>query len=167
MILVNEQDEPIGTLAKTPTHEQGLLHRAFSIFLFNDAGEMLLQKRALTKYHSAGLWTNACCSHPYPSELINEAALRRLKEELGIETSLTHAFSFIYKANFDNGLTEHEFDHVLIGKWNGYCNFNEEEVDSIVFVAIDDLERDVTNHPYKYTEWFKIALPKIKNFINN
>src|SRR4249919_2599143 len=112
VILVNEQNEAIGTMEKMEAHRKALLHRAFSVFIFNSKGEMLLQQRALNKYHSGGLWTNACCSHPRPGELIEDAATRRLKEELGFETPLKKIFQFTYQASFDNGLTEHEFDHV-------------------------------------------------------
>src|SRR5215468_430433 len=113
VILVNELDEEIGTMEKLSAHEQGVLHRAISVFIFNEKGEMLLQQRASRKYHSGGLWTNACCSHPHPGEATHAAALRRLKEEMGFETSLKKAFDFVYKTSFDNGLTEHEFDHVF------------------------------------------------------
>ena len=118
VILVNEADEQIGVMEKMEAHEKGLLHRAFSVFIFNDKGEMLLQQRALNKYHSGGLWTNACCSHPRPGEDTLQAAKRRLMEEMGIETSLTLKNSFTYKTAFENGLTEHEFDHIFIGTFN-------------------------------------------------
>jgi len=119
VILVNEQDQPVGTMEKMEVHQKALLHRAFSVFLFNDRGEMLLHKRADSKYHSGGLWTNACCSHPRPGEDTRSAAEKRLQEEMGIVTPLTKAFDFIYKASFDNGLTEHEFDHVFTGTYQG------------------------------------------------
>ena len=128
VILVNEQDAPIGVMEKMEAHKTGTLHRAFSIFIFNSQGEMLLQQRAKGKYHSGGLWTNACCSHPQPGEQVEKAAERRLMEELGFSTSLEKVFDFLYKAGLDNGLTEHEFDHVFVGEYNGAINFNTEEV---------------------------------------
>ena len=115
MILVNERDEPLGSMEKMEAHRKGALHRAFSVFIFNSRGEMLLQQRALKKYHSGGLWTNACCSHPRPGETNEAAALRRLREEMGFDTSLQQIFSFTYRASFNNGLTEHEYDHVFAG----------------------------------------------------
>ena len=119
VILVNEHDDMVGIMDKMEAHQQGLLHRAFSIFIFNTKGEMLLQQRAFSKYHSGGLWTNACCSHPLPGEKTEDAAQRRLKEEIGFETSLEKIFDFVYKAAFENGLTEHEFDHVFAGEYEG------------------------------------------------
>ncbi|HSU49504.1 MAG TPA: isopentenyl-diphosphate Delta-isomerase, partial [Segetibacter sp.] len=119
VILVNELDEQIGKMEKMEAHSKGLLHRAFSVFIFNDQGEMLLQQRAVSKYHSGGLWTNACCSHPRPEEATEDAALRRLQEELGFTVSLAKIFDFRYNASFTNGLTEHEFDHVFVGTYNG------------------------------------------------
>src|SRR5688572_9486804 len=124
VILVNEFDEAIGSMEKMEAHEKALLHRAFSVFLFNKKGEMLLQKRAASKYHSPSLWTNACCSHPMPGEETKQAALRRLDEELGFTTSINKAFHFTYKAVFDNGLTEHEFDHVFVGEYQGAMQLN-------------------------------------------
>ena len=128
IILVNEEDVQVGTMEKMEVHERGLLHRAFSVFIFNKAGEMLLQQRALSKYHSGGLWTNACCSHPRPGEKTEDAAARRLFEELGFGTELRFAFSFTYKAAFDNGLTEHEFDHVFVGHFDGPLRPDPKEV---------------------------------------
>jgi isopentenyl-diphosphate Delta-isomerase len=167
MVLVNEQDEQIGLLEKTATHEQGLLHRAFSVFLFNTKGEMLMQKRALSKYHSPGLWSNACCSHPLQNEQVIDAASRRLQEELGIKTELTYKFNFIYKAELDNGLTEHEFDHVFTGVYEGQLNLNKDEVDSITYISIEDLKTDIDKNPFRYTAWFKIAILKFDNIINH
>jgi isopentenyl-diphosphate Delta-isomerase len=166
MVLVNEQDEQIGLLGKTATHEQGLLHRAFSIFLFNNKGEMLMQKRALSKYHSPGLWSNACCSHPLPQEQVIDAANRRLKEELGVETELTCKFNFIYKAELENGLIEYEFDHVFTGIYEGKATLNKDEVDSITYISMEDLNADIEKNPFRYTAWFKIAIPKLNTIIN-
>ena len=119
VVLVNEKDEAIGTMEKMAAHEKALLHRAFSVFVFNKNGDLLMQQRAHSKYHSGGLWTNTCCSHPRPGEHVADAANRRLQEEMGFTTSLNKAFDFTYKAAFDNGLTEHEFDHVFIGIYEG------------------------------------------------
>lgn len=145
-------------MEKMEAHEKGLLHRAFSVFIFNDKGEMLLQQRALTKYHSAGLWTNTCCSHPRPGETTISAAQRRLKEEMGLETKLDFKTSFTYKTKFESGLTEHEFDHVFVG----YCNedpiINPEEVNSFCWKNIMEVKEATKGKPDNYTAWFKIAL---------
>ena len=135
VILVDENDIAIGSMEKLEAHQKGILHRAFSVFIFNSNNELLLQRRALTKYHSSGLWTNTCCSHPQPNEDTLAAANRRLKEEMGMQTSLTHKTSFIYKTNFDNGLTEHEFDHVFIGHTDTNPTINPEEVDSYKWIS--------------------------------
>ena len=133
MILVNERDEQTGTIEKMEAHRKALLHRAFSIFIFNTKGEMLLQQRAMGKYHSPGLWTNTCCSHPRPGEDVEAAAGRRLKEEMGIDTPLHKIFDFIYRTEFDNGLTEFEFDHVYTGVYNGQLNPDRQEVTGLLF----------------------------------
>ena len=161
VILVDENDNEIGVEEKIKAHEDGKLHRAFSIFIFNSNGEMLLQQRAKNKYHSGGLWTNACCSHPRPNEKIEDAVHSRLMEEMGFDTELKEVFSFIYNAKFDNGLTEHELDHVFIGRYNGEVKPNPEEADDYKWAKIEWLENDVKLHPDKYTVWFKIALPKV------
>jgi isopentenyl-diphosphate delta-isomerase len=161
VILVNEQDEPIGTMEKMEAHRKALLHRAFSVFIFNAKGEMLLQQRAKNKYHSAGLWTNACCSHPFPGEDIKAAAQRRLQEELGIVTPISKAFDFIYRASFDNGLTEFEFDHVFIGSYNGPIFPDKNEVSDYCFKSLDEIHTSLLSHPSKYTDWFRIAFPKV------
>ncbi|HTC00175.1 MAG TPA: isopentenyl-diphosphate Delta-isomerase [Ferruginibacter sp.] len=164
VILVNEKDEAIGTMEKMEAHEKALLHRAFSIFIFNKKGEMLLQKRADKKYHSAGLWTNACCSHPQPDEDILQSATKRLQEEMGFETMITKAFDFIYKASFDNGLTEHEFDHVFIGSYDGDIQPNADEVSDYCFKSMEDLKESIDANSKNYTEWFKIAFPKLEAY---
>ncbi len=163
VILVNENDQEIGKMEKQEAHEKGLLHRAFSVFIFNDQKELLLQQRALTKYHSAGLWTNTCCSHPRVDETIVEAAHRRLQEEMGFDCFLEVKTSFIYKADFDNGLTEHEFDHVLVGNFNGEVIINPTEVACYKWVAIDWLKQDMMKNPNNYTAWFKIISKNILN----
>ena len=165
VILVNEMDRPVGTMEKMEVHQKALLHRAFSVFIFNEKGEMLLQKRAANKYHSAGLWTNACCSHPQPGDDITEAAGKRLQEEMGFTTPLEKVFDFIYKAPFDNGLTEYEFDHVLVGLYNGKIIPNADEVGDYCFKPVEDIKNSLQSHADKYTAWFKIAFPKVEAFI--
>lgn len=165
VILVDKHDGQIGVGEKLRTHLEGRLHRAFSIFIFNAKGELLLHKRSKTKYHSAGLWTNTCCSHPRPGESVKEAAHRRLKEEMGFDSELVQGFSFIYKAKLNNNLVEHEFDHVLIGKFDGRINPNPEEVESWKWVGIDELKIDIQNNPEKYTFWLRAALDKVMLYL--
>ncbi len=164
MILVNENDEQIGTVEKMEAHQKGLLHRAFSVFIFNKKGEMLLQQRADVKYHNGGLWTNTCCSHPLPGENLLAAAERRLFEEMGFSTSLSPAFNFTYNATFPNGLTEYEYDHVFTGTYDGKINADKNEVSDYCYKTLDEIEASLQTHPHKYTEWFKIAFPGIKLF---
>lgn len=164
VILVNEHDEATGAMEKMEAHRKGVLHRAFSIFIFNSKGEMLLQQRAFSKYHSGGLWTNACCSHPLPGEETKNAAARRLKEELGFETTVKKIFDFIYKAEFDNGLTEHEFDHVFTGEYEGVINLNKDEVNDYCYKKIGEIKHSLQTHPQKYTAWFHLAFPKIEDW---
>lgn len=154
VILVNEHDEPIGLMEKMEAHEKGVLHRAFSILIFNSEGEMLLQQRALSKYHSPGLWTNACCSHPRNGETILEAANRRLSEEMGMQTELSVLTRFIYKADFDNGLTEHELDYVVKGITNENPTINPEEVNDYRWINTADLSKWVKASPTDFTVWF-------------
>lgn len=167
LILVDENDVPLGTAEKMEAHERALLHRAFSVFIFNSKGEMLLQQRAINKYHSGGLWTNACCSHPYFEQDTLAAAEKRLQEEMGFVTPLTKVFAFVYKANFENGLTEHEYDHVFIGHYDGEISPNKEEVESFCFKNMEELKAAMDTHPQKYTAWFKIALPKLENYLSS
>jgi isopentenyl-diphosphate delta-isomerase len=161
VILIDENDKPIGTMGKLEAHQKGLLHRAFSVFIFNDKGELLLQKRASTKYHSPGLWTNTCCSHPLPGEETLAAAKRRLKEEMGMDALLIHKTSFVYKTNFDNGLTEHEFDHVFIGNYNANPVLNEDEAEEYKWMSLENIKSDIQRSPENFTSWFKIAMEKI------
>lgn len=161
VILVDETDNQIGVMEKMEAHEKALLHRAFSVFLFNTKGEMLLQRRALSKYHSGGLWTNACCSHPRPGETTLDAAKRRTEEELGIKPDIKHAFSFTYKASFDNGLTEHEYDHVFVGLWDDDVRLNPDEVAEVCYLSIDAIQTQLVQMPENYTEWFKIAFEQV------
>lgn len=156
MILVNERDEQIGVMPKLEAHQKAVLHRAFSIFILNDRNEIMLQQRAAGKYHSPLLWTNTCCSHQREGESNVEAGRRRLREEMGFEVELTDVFHFIYKAPFDNGLTEHELDHVMVGRYNGEPSINPDEVADWKWIGIEDLRRDMMEHPQRYTVWFKI-----------
>lgn len=156
VILVDENDRPIGLMNKLEAHEKALLHRAFSVFVLNDNQELLLQQRAHHKYHSPLLWTNTCCSHQREGESNIEAGSRRLMEEMGMKVELTEMFHFIYKAPFDNGLTEHELDHVMIGYSNEEPVINKEEVESWKWMKIEDVKSDMKQNPDEYTVWFKI-----------
>ncbi len=164
VVLVDEQDQPRGTMEKMEAHLKGELHRAFSIFIFNNKGEMLLQQRALSKYHSGGLWTNACCSHPVPGEEVASAARRRLREELNLDLPVEKVFSFTYKAGFDNGLTEYEYDHVFTARYDGAVDFNREEVMDTCYMSIRELKAAMEITPGKFTAWFRIAFPEIENW---
>jgi isopentenyl-diphosphate delta-isomerase len=164
VILVNEQDKPLGSMEKMEAHKAGVLHRAFSVFIFNSNGELLLQQRAQSKYHSGGLWTNTCCSHPQPGEDTNEAAKKRLQEEMGFTTGLIKVFDFTYKAIMENGLIEHEFDHVFAGNYDGPVPFNTEEVMDWSFMSIDELRSELASHPQKFTSWFRLAFPKLESW---
>jgi isopentenyl-diphosphate delta-isomerase len=162
IILVNEADQEIGTQEKLLAHQQGSLHRAFSIFIFNSKQEMLIHQRTSSKYHSGGLWTNACCSHQRPGENTETAAHRRLQEEMGFDCPLQKAFTFIYKVEIEkDNLFEHELDHVFIGHWDGVPHPNPTEVKNFKWVPIKTLTADVSAHPEKYTYWFKQALDKV------
>jgi isopentenyl-diphosphate delta-isomerase, type 1 len=163
VVLVNPEDEVLGLMEKQQAHVNGLLHRAFSIFLFNSKGEMLLQKRAAEKYHSPNQWTNAVCSHPRNGETYLEGAQRRLKEELGIETELSENFSFIYKADVGEGLWEHELDHVFVGTYEGDFNLNKDEVDDVRYISMEELDKEMAENPEHFTEWFKIILEEYKH----
>lgn len=163
VILVDEYDNELGTMEKIEAHEKAKLHRAFSVFIYNDKNELMLQQRALTKYHTPGLWTNTCCSHQLLNESNIEAGKRRLHEEMGFSTDLKETISFIYKAPFENGLTEHEFDYILVGNYNKEPNINPEEVNDWKWISLEDLESDIQKYPEKYTEWFKIIFKKHKS----
>ncbi|MEP7373415.1 MAG: isopentenyl-diphosphate Delta-isomerase [Chitinophagaceae bacterium] len=164
VILVNEKDEITGSMEKLETHKKGLLHRAFSIFVFNSQGEMLIQRRATQKYHSGGLWTNACCSHPQPGEETADAARKRLKEEMGFKIPVAKIFDFVYKAKFDNGLMEYEFDHVFVGEYEGEVNYDKEEVMDACYASMEKINHSLKSHPEKYTAWFHLAFPKIEKW---
>ena len=165
VILVDSNNEVLGTMPKLEAHEKGVLHRAFSVFIFNDKGELMLQQRAADKYHSPLLWTNTCCSHQRIEEENIEAGKRRLMEEMGFTVELSELFSFIYKAPFDNGLTEHELDFVLVGHYNDKPNINKEEVEDWKWITLDVLVEDIKINPEIYTIWFKIIFDKFHHYI--
>ncbi|WP_028374457.1 isopentenyl-diphosphate Delta-isomerase [Leeuwenhoekiella sp. MAR_2009_132] len=165
VILVDENDQQVGLMPKMEAHEKALLHRAFSVFVFNENKELMLQRRALHKYHSPGLWTNTCCSHQREGESNIAAGKRRLMEEMGFVTELEESISFIYKAPFDNGLTEHEFDHILLGNYEGLPNLNPDEVSEWKWMSLEDIKLDMINNPNVYTEWFKIIFDKFYKHI--
>ena len=162
LILVDEHDAVTGHDEKLRVHQLGLLHRAFSVFLFNDAGELLLQQRALTKYHSGGLWANSCCSHPRRGETLTQATQRRLQEELGITCPLHAAGHIIYRADVPPALIEHEYDHLFTGHYNGEFSLNPEEVAAVRWISLPDLDNEVKNHPERFTIWFKVILKKLR-----
>lgn len=164
VILVNEQDEAVGVMDKMEVHKKGLLHRAFSVFIFDSKGKMLLQQRSAEKYHGALLWTNACCSHPYPGEDVSDAAVRRLQEELGFVTQLQKIFCFTYHAEVENGLIEHEYDYVFTGEYEHVISPNPHEVANYTFESVEKIKEDIISHPQKFTSWFKIAFPKIEKW---
>ena len=166
LILVDKNDEPRGTLEKLEVHRQGLLHRAFSIFIFNTKGELLLQQRADDKYHSGGLWSNTCCSHPKFGEDIKVSISKRLNEEMGLVCETTFAFSFVYKAELQNGLIEHEYDHVYFGTSDVTPKANTAEVKNWKYVGIEDLAEEIKNYPESFTEWMKICLPRVAESLN-
>ena len=165
VILVDTNDNPIGVMPKMEAHKKALLHRAFSVFILNQNGELSLQQCALHKYHSPGLWTNTCCSHQRDGETNVFAGKRRLKEEMGFNTSLKELFSFIYKAPFDNGLTEHELDHVLLGYYEDTPKVNPEEVQSWKWMDLKQIEFAIKANPKDYTAWFKIIFDRFYNYI--
>ena len=165
VVLVDREDNVLGTMPKMAAHEAGALHRAFSIFVFNSKDELLVHQRALSKYHSPGLWTNTCCSHPRLDEEVLENAHQRLVEEMGFDTELEKAFTFLYKADVGQGLIEHEFDHVFIGKYDDDPAINPVEVGDWKFVSMNELRNDIDNHPNNYTEWFKIAFEKVEKYM--
>ena len=167
VILVNEQDEPIGVMNKMEAHEKAVLHRAFSVFVLNDKNEVMLQQRAHHKYHSPLLWTNTCCSHQRAGETNIEAGKRRLSEEMGFVVELKELFHFIYKAPFDNGLTEHELDHVMIGYSNQTPIINPDEVESWKWMTIEAIKEDMALYPELYTVWFKIIFDKFYHYLED
>ena len=160
VVLVNERDQPVGLMEKMEAHRKGLLHRAFSVFVLNADGELLLQKRASSKYHSGGLWTNTCCSHPREGEDVLDAAHRRMQEEMGFDCHLEKLFTFTYRAEFDNDMIEHEFDHVFVGYDNQNPTPNPEEVEDFAWLSLPKIEQDIKDNPEKYTAWFIIVFDR-------
>lgn len=167
VILVDENDNEIGTDEKINAHKHAKLHRSFSIFVFNSKHELMIQKRASTKYHSPNLWSNTCCSHPRPRESLEQATLRKLKQEMGFTCKLKEKFTFIYNVPFDNGLTEHEFDHVFFGTFDGAPKPNPMEAERWKWVSLDDLQKDISKYPEKYTFWFKVSFPRVLKHIRH
>lgn len=167
VVLVNENDEVLGRMEKLEAHQKGLLHRAFSVFIFNDKNELLIQKRAENKYHSAGLWTNTCCSHPKPDETVLEGAERRLFEEMGMKVSLRKAFDFIYKVEFENGLTEYELDHVVVGFSNANPALNPDEASQFKWVSFNEILNLLKYHPQSFTFWFSHIFEKHLDLLTN
>ena len=167
VILVNENDEQIGLMPKLEAHEKAQLHRAFSIFILNSKNEVMLQQRASEKYHSPLLWTNTCCSHQREGETNIQAGNRRLQEEMGFSTELKELFHFIYKAPFDNGLTEHELDHVMIGYYNENPQINPDEVESWKWMSVENIKHDMASNPQQYTVWFLIIFDKFYHYLEN
>jgi len=165
VILVNERDEPIGLMPKLEAHEKAVLHRAFSVFILNEKNQLMLQQRAHHKYHSPLLWTNTCCSHQREGESNLQAGNRRLREEMGFQAELKELFHFIYKAPFDNGLTEHELDHVMIGYYNENPVINPEEVEAWKWMDIEAVKEDISVHPELYTVWFKIIFEEFYHYL--
>ena len=165
VVLVDQDDQKLGLMEKQQAHVAGLLHRAFSVFVFNSKGELMIQQRAASKYHSPTLWTNTCCSHPRDNETYEEAAHRRLQEEMGFDCELEYKFNFIYKAHLENNLIEHELDHVFIGTFDEDPKLNPEEVMAYRWVELDDLKKDMEKNPQNYTAWFKIIFEHYVSYI--
>lgn len=166
VILVDRDDREVGVMEKLQAHVEGKLHRAFSVFIFNEKDELLLQQRALSKYHSGGLWTNTCCSHPKPNEKTIDGARRRLIEEMGFSTDVDWVGHVLYQAEFGNGLIEHEFDHVFLGYHDGNININLDEVETYKWISIQELEEWIQNKPTDFTAWFGLCLEKVKQALH-
>lgn len=167
VILVDANDHQTGVAEKMDAHRKGLLHRAFSVFIRNSQGQILLQQRAFSKYHSGGLWTNACCSHPRPGENLIDAAHRRIQEEMGFDCDLKHVYNFTYRVKLDNELTEHELDHVLVGVYDGPVKPSPEEVYDYRYVDIDVLESELSKNPESFTSWFRITYSDARKYLNS
>ncbi|MFV0141931.1 MULTISPECIES: isopentenyl-diphosphate Delta-isomerase [Empedobacter] len=165
VVLVDQDDQKLGLMEKQQAHVAGLLHRAFSVFVFNSKGELMIQQRAASKYHSPTLWTNTCCSHPRDNETYEQAAHRRLEEEMGFDCELEYKFNFIYKAQLENDLIEHELDHVFIGTFDDEPKLNPDEVMAYRWVELDDLKKDMKKNPQNYTAWFKIIFEHYVSYI--
>ena len=167
VVLVDREDREIGLAPKTEAHQKALLHRAFSVFVFNGVGELLLQQRSPDKYHSGGLWTNTCCSHPLPGENVHDAAHRRLVEEMGMDCPLESPFWFIYQTEFENGLSEHELDHVFLGNSDGPFRIDPTEVAAALWISLAELEAWMERRPQDFTFWFKHIYPRCAEFLHN
>lgn len=165
VILVDENDKKVGTEEKIRVHKEGKLHRAFSIFVFNSEGKLLLQKRAKSKYHSGGLWSNTCCSHPKPNESLEKAIHKRLKTEMGFDCELEEIFNFIYSAEFENGLSESEYDHVFKGEFNGKPDPNPNEAEDWKWISLEELKKDMERNPDKYTYWFRASIDRVISYV--
>jgi isopentenyl-diphosphate delta-isomerase len=165
VVLVDEDDNPLGVMEKIKAHREAQLHRAVSVFIIDSRGRWILQKRALDKYHSKGLWTNACCTHPYPGESDQEAAKRRLAEEMGLKCEIKEVFSFIYREELDNNLTEHELDHVFVGVTDQEPVINKNEVLDWKRISFDEMKRDIHSNPARYTVWFRKIFEKVHSHI--
>lgn len=159
--LIDQYDHPIGAMAKMEAHEKGLLHRAFSVIIYNAEGEMLLQRRAHGKYHSGGLWTNACCGHPAPQEEVALSAVKRLREEMGIGAEIRPLMTLVYHACLDNGLQEHEYDHIFVGLSDEVPDPDPEEVREYKYMSMPQIQEDIQRHEEAYTEWFKLIIGKL------
>jgi isopentenyl-diphosphate delta-isomerase len=165
VVLVDKNDKPVGTMEKMEAHEKGILHRAFSVFIFNEKNELMLQQRALSKYHSPGLWTNTCCSHPREGEKTVDAAHRRMIEEMGFDCDFEEAFDFIYKADVGQGLFEHELDHVFIGHSNKQPEVNPEEVNDWKYMPVNIIRAEIKSNPENFTVWFRIAFDEVEEYL--
>lgn len=165
VVLVDEKNKALGLMPKLEAHEKGILHRAFSVFIFNDRNQLMLQQRAAHKYHSPLLWTNTCCSHQREGESNLVAGKRRLFEEMGFSVELKEVFSFVYKAPFDNGLIEHELDFVLLGYFNGEPNINKDEVEDWKWMSLEEVKKDIEQCPQLYTVWFKIIFQEFYSYL--
>jgi isopentenyl-diphosphate delta-isomerase len=167
IVLVNTRDTEVGTEEKIKAHREGKLHRAFSVFVFNSRGEKLLQRRAKTKYHSGGLWTNTCCSHPRPGEPVEEAAHRRLKEEMGFDCELKEVFHFTYRVTVGENLFEHEYDHVFVGTFDGEPDPNPEEIDDWKWIGLEELKREMQEDPDRYTYWLRVVFDRVVSHLKD
>ncbi len=164
VVLVDQNDRDLGEMEKYEAHRRGVLHRAFSVFAFNSEGKLILQRRALTKYHSPGKWANTCCSHPRKGEDIESAGHRRLNEEMGFDTTLEKVFFFIYKADVGQGLIEHELDHVMVGTFDGEPQINPDEVHEWKAADMEEIRKDILENPEDYAAWFKIIFERVSEF---
>ena len=165
VVLVDENDNETGAMEKLKAHIEGKLHRAFSVFISNSSKQLLIQKRAIDKYHSGGLWTNTCCSHPRPGEYLKDAVERRIQEEMGFRCLTKEIFSTIYTSELDNNIIENEYDHIFIGQYNGYLNPDPREVEDWKWMSIEDLQTSLKQNPQKYTYWFKLLLEDVVSYL--